>query len=180
MEKHIPKNWKLLIDENDIKNIVKNVAIKINDKFRNSDKETIIVCILKGGIYFYVDLTRELDFPHMIYFIEASSYKNGKKSENLKIIKPIEETKLKDKNIILVDELYDTGNTLSGIINYMVLKCNINKDNIYTCTLFVKDKETAKGMPDIYGKIIPNKWIIGYGLDHCSKYRNLKGLYECK
>lgn len=172
------KNWKLLLSEEKIQHYVQKCADFINENFYG--RKIVVVCILKGAIYFFVDLTRKLLVDHSCYFIESSSYHNEQlQSECCKIMGSIEPSKFVDREVILIDELFDNGLTLYQVKNAIHQKAYVSLDKIFTCTLFKKNKQTKYPDPNLFGVEIPNVWVVGYGLDDKQEKRNLTSLYAC-
>ena len=170
--------WKLVLTKPEIHNCVKDCANKINEKFKGQD--VVMVCILKGAAYFFVDLTRELAIPHSCYFIEATSYHNSQtQSATLSVMSSIEPKKFEGKQVILVDELFDNGQTMYEIKQAIHEKANVPLDMIYTCVAFKKNKETKYPQPDLFGVEVPNVWLVGYGLDDKQEKRNWTSLFAC-
>src|SRR5688572_5982260 len=114
-------NWKLILTEVQISEVNDSVAKQLNERLTKDylgKRGVVIASILKGAIYFTVDLTRKLIFPHSLYFIEASSYKNEQtQSEELELLSKIIPSKFENKIVILLDELYDNGLTLYQVKN---------------------------------------------------------------
>ena len=178
MTREHPANWKLLLREEQIQYRVKKCASVINKKFMG--KKITIVCILKGAVYFFVDLTRYLTVEHSCYFIESSSYHNSQtQSEVCSIMGSIEPKKFVNRDVILIDELFDNGLTLYQVKNAIHEKAEVPLDKIFTCTLFKKNKLTKYPEPDLYGIVIPNVWVVGYGLDDKQEKRNWTALIGC-
>lgn len=170
------KTWKLILDENQIRLANVKIANYINNKFHGEN--VIIVCILKGAVYFHVDLTRMLTIPHSQYFIEASSYHNSQtQSEQVELLSKIVPSKFKGKKVILIDELYDNGTTLHNLKEKISEIADVNMDDIFTCTIFKKNKKTTQPDPDLYGILVPNVWLVGYGLDDMQEKRNWPHLF---
>ena len=188
----LPKGSILILEEEYVDKCVEKCANILNKKFRDCENEVLLVCVLKGATYFYVDLSRKLEFIHSCYFMEASLYKNCQvQSENVEILTHIDPSKFFGKKIILVDELYDTGHTLTNIKQHILTHANVPVDDILTCTAFQKVKKNiigttgtigtigTMGVPDVCGMVLPDVWLIGYGLDDKQYFRNLKCLYAC-
>ena len=172
------QNWKLLITEKEINIINDYVADVINKKFVG--KNIVIASILKGAVYFTVDLTRRLTIPYSLYFLEASSYKNKQtQCEELELLSKIVPSKFEGKTVILIDELFDNGLTLHQVKNKLLSEVtSLKESDIFTCVLFKKDKETKYPSPDLIGfDILPNVWVVGYGLDDKQEKRGWKHLF---
>jgi len=176
-------NWKLLLTNDHIQQINKKLANILNSKFIGQD--VLIVCILKGAVYFFVDLTRLFNFSHSCYFIEASSYHNKQtQSETLEILSKIVPSKFAGKKVILLDELYDNGTTIQLVKEAIHTHALVPLDDIFTCTIFKKQKYSDgkpigqnDSQPDLCGIIVPDVWLVGYGLDDQQKKRNWPYVY---
>jgi len=158
---------KKIISKSEIKRKIKEIARKIEKDF--DGKEIIMLGLLKGSFIFLADLIREISFPIKCDFIKLSSYK-GKEKGKLKI-EFLNSLSLKGKNVIIVEDIVDTGNTLEEIIK------RIEKEKaavIKICALIVKKKKRkCKLKIDYCGFKIPDEFVVGYGLDFNEKYRNL-------
>ena len=159
----------LLISNNEIKNAIKLFADKINSNYQN--KEVIIIAILKGSVLFLRDLFEYLDFKNSIEYVDISSYKGKCRTEIVSLPFKIN---VKNKNILIIDDICDTGNTLSFITN--LIKRN-NPKSIRTSVLLKKNIQNTKFMPDDYLFSIPDKFVVGYGLDFNEKHRFLNQIY---
>ena len=176
-------DWRLILTEDQINQLNDYVANQINTKFQN--KSIVVTSILKGAVYFTVDLTRRLTIPHSLYFIEASSYK-GQTQDELELLSslgPVFDSKIipskfENKTVILIDELYDNGLTLHQVKNKLLEEVpSLKAEDIFTCVLFKKNKETKYPLPDLVGIQLPNVWLVGYGLDDQQTKRNWKNLF---
>lgn len=175
---NIDTKWKLIMDYQDINNAVDKCANYINNNFKN--KDVLIVCILKGAVYFFVDLTRKLIIPHSCYFIETTSYHDNQMQSKCNvdnIMGSINPSKFKNKHIILIDELFDNGQTIYNIKHAIHNTANVPLNMILTCVAFKKTKDTLYEKPDFYGSCVPNVWLVGYGLDDKQQKRNYKDLW---
>lgn len=173
----LPDSWRVILYQNEIERCIQRCADSLNVQYR--DKKVIVVGILKGTVFFYVDLVRKLEMPYSCYFIEATSYHNNQTSGSLTIMSSIEPSKFVGRHVILVDELYDNGHTLHEIRNAIVEKAHVPEEMIYTCTLFKKEKLTTYRPPDLYGIAVPDVWLVGYGLDDRQEKRGLTTLMAC-
>lgn len=170
------KQWKMIMTPDEIQFCVKKCADIINKRFAND--KIIVVGILKGCVYFFTDLTKQLILPQSWYFIDASSYYNSQtQSDKVTIIGSIEPSKFVDRQVVLIDELFDSGKTLNDIKRAIMEKAAVPPERIYTCTLFKKNIITKYPEPDLYGISVPNIWLVGYGLDDCQEKRNWTYLY---
>ena len=161
---------KLLISNNKLQSAIKLFANELNTHYEN--KEVIIIAILKGAVLFLQDLHDHLDFKNNIEYVDISSYK-GKKRGEIKSL-PFE-INIQNQNILIIDDICDTGNTLSYITDL------INKNNpksVRTSVLLKKKINNTIFIPDDYLFLIPNKFVVLYGLDFNNKYRFLKEIYS--
>lgn len=152
---------KILYSEKDIENIVNTIAKQIEKDY--NDKDFIMVGLLKGSVAFMVDLMRKVNLDFSIDFIVASSYGSGTVSSGrVNIQKDISQS---------VEDIIDSGNTLDFITKYLKAK---KAKSVKLCTLFNKpDRRVADIHIDYAGAVIPDEFIVGYGLDYDEKYRNL-------
>jgi len=136
----------------------------------------LVVGILKGCFMFMPDLVRQIDVPLEIDFARISSYGNSDSpSSDVRIIKDVE-VGIKGKDILVIDDIMDTGHTLVAFKEHLLKKDPLS---VKTCTLINKicRREKTSLNPDFCGFFIENGFIVGYGLDYAEKYRNLPGLY---
>ena len=160
-----------LIQEKELKARVKELGLEISNDYK--DKELLLVCILKGSIIFTADLSRYLNIATTEFeFIEVTSYGDSTTSSNhVKILKDVT-TSLLNKHILVVEDILDTGHTLSFIIKHLQ---NKKPASIKICTLLNKPerRQIDNINVDYCGFVVPNKFVVGYGLDIAQKYRNL-------
>lgn len=143
-------------------------------------KEVVICAILKGAVYFAVDISRALfskGLDHTMYFVEASSYVHQTQQEHVSLTREIVVDKFVDKHVLLVDELYDNGKTLHSV-KLLLLEKGIK--NITTCVMFRKKKKTEFPQPDYVGFDVEGDWLVGYGLDNEGKSRGAMALCQKK
>lgn len=158
-----------LLSKEDIANKVKELANEIETFF--GDEEIVVICILKGASVFTMDLIREIKNDVILDFMIVSSYGMQTKSSGIvKIIKDVD-VFVEGKNVLVVEDIIDTGLTLKYLKDYFERRgCKEFK----ICTLLDKaEKRTCDIMPDFVGFKIPNKFVVGYGIDCGEKYRNL-------
>lgn len=163
----------LLIDENTLNERINQIADQINNDFKG---ETItLICILKGSLYFYADLSRKINLDTELEFIRVSSY-DGEDSTGEIEFKLDLDNPVTNKNVIVVEDIIDTGNTLFYLLKY--LKSQKPK-SLKLCTLLDKEERRENKVDvDYVGFRIPNHFVIGYGLDLDQKYRNIPEI-EC-
>lgn len=176
LERHDPKGlvdgWKLLVTEEELVSTNERLGKYLSEKFAGQD--IVIATILKGAAYMFVDLTRQITIPHSVYFIEASSYKNGQtQGEEIELLSKIIPSKFEGKKVILIDELYDNGATMFKVkAKILETVPRLKDEDIFTCVMFKKEKKTTYPPPDIVGMSLPNVWVVGYGLDDHQEKRN--------
>ncbi len=165
---------KVLIDEQSIQDKVAKLAKKIEQDYEG--KELTLVCILKGSTVFTIDLARKMKKLVKLEFMQVSSYGSEKISAgkiNLKLDLP---DSLEGENILIVEDIIDTGRTLSYLIKHLQAK---NPESIKLCTLLDKPERREYDVKvDYVGFEIPDKFVVGYGLDYDEKYRNLPYIAE--
>ena len=160
---------KVLIDENELKAIVKRLGAEITADYE--DKNVLLIGILKGSVIFMADLMREIDVPCNIDFMAVSSYGNGTESSGrVKINKDLDND-IQGKDIIIIEDILDSGKTLYYIRDILSAR---KPSSIKICTLFDKpERREADIKADYVGSLVPNEFIVGYGLDYSEYYRNL-------
>ena len=161
---------RVLLTEEEVNKKISEVAAQINKDYEG--KEVHLICILKGGVFFTCELAKRLTIPVSLDFMSVSSYGSGTKSSGVvKIIKDLDEP-LEGKNVIIVEDIIDSGRTLAYLIK--VLKQR-NPKNIELCTLLDKPERRVKKQVQVKYTCftIPDEFVVGYGLDYDQKYRNL-------
>ena len=159
----------ILISQEKLENTVKSLAKQIEKDYNG--KEFIMVGLLKGSIVFMAELMTKINLDFTIDFMVASSYGGGTESSGkVKIVKDLSISP-KDKDILIVEDIVDSGNTLNFVISHLVSQ---GAASVRVCTL--GDKPSRRRVPltpDYCGAEIPDEFIVGYGLDYDEKYRNL-------
>lgn len=158
-----------LISEKELKDKVISIANEITKSYNGEAVKTI--CVLKGAVMFMVDLVKYIDLPVKFDFMDVSSYGNSTSSSgNIKILKDLDDP-IEGENILIVEDIIDSGRTLYYLIEYLKSK---NPKSIKLCTLFNKpDRREFDVSVDWIGFDIPDEFIVGYGLDYAQRYRNL-------
>ena len=159
----------ILVSENEIKVIVAHMADRINKDLNN--EPLLVVIILKGSTPFAMDLIRKLDMPVEIDFMQVSSYGKSTESNGFINVKRDLDQDVTGKNILIVEDIIDSGNTLYKI---KALFQERNAKTVRICTMLDKPSRRVVDVNvDYVGKEIPDEFAIGYGLDYCEQYRNL-------
>lgn len=159
----------VLVSEDEIKEKVAEIGKKITEDYRG--RELVIVGVLKGSVVFLADLMRAIDLPLSIDFMAVSSYGASASSTGaVKILKDLD-MPVEGKDVLIVEDILDSGMTLSYIMNLMVVK---KTASIRLCTLLDKpDRRRVPITPNYACFTIPNEFVVGYGLDYGELYRNL-------
>lgn len=163
---------KVLITKDEIGNIVKELGAKITNDF--DGEELVVVCILKGSSIFFSDLVRNIKLDVKFDFMVISSYGNGtSSSREVKIIKDLTED-ISGKNVLVVEDIIDSGRTLKSLSELLSTR---GPKTLKMVTMLDKpSRREVDMMADYVGKIIPDEFVIGYGLDYAQKYRNLEDI----
>ncbi len=168
------EKFKVLIDEQTLQNRIYELAKQIEKDYEG--KDLTLVCILKGSTIFTVDLAKKMNKKLKLEFMQVSSYGIEKVSSgkiNLKLDLP---DLLQGENLLIVEDIIDTGRTLSYLIKHLKQK---NPASIKICTLLDKPERREYDVKvDYVGFQIPDKFVIGYGLDDKEFYRNLPYIAE--
>jgi hypoxanthine phosphoribosyltransferase len=170
------KELELLIPESEIKKKVKELAEQISKDFEG--KEILAVGILKGSFIFLADLVRELKGKVFIDFMQVSSYHTEMESFGEVIFVKELTTDIKNKNVLIIDDIIDTGRTLKALVEALSLR---EPNILKTCVLLdKKDRREVDYDADYTGFIIPDKFVVGYGLDWSEEGRTLKDIFYVK
>lgn len=162
----------VLVSEEEAKEIVARLARELEADYASEDKNLVLVGILKGSVTFMTDLMRALTIPAYIDFMKVSSYGNSNVSSgNVNIILDLNRPNLHNEDLVIVEDIVDSGRTLKYLVNYLMIK---GARSVKTITLLNKpERREIDFTPDYIGKVIPNEFVIGYGLDYAEKYRTL-------
>ncbi len=159
----------VLFSVEQIEEMVKRIGRELSEDYKG--KNLLLVSVLKGSIVFMADLMRAVTIPARIDFMATSSYGSGTTSSgSVKIVKDLD-IPLMGYDIVLVEDILDSGKTLSSLLGILWSR---EPNSIKICTLFDKpERRDVDVSADYVGSQIPDKFIVGYGLDYDEKYRNL-------
>jgi len=159
----------ILITEAQIRQRTCELAQEISRDYEGQD--LLLICVLKGGVVFLVDLMRQLSVPHSVDFMATSSYGLATESTGVvRILKDLDDP-IEGRNVLIVEDIIDTGHTLNYLTRILRER---NPASLRICTLLNKSDRREVDIPiDYVGFNIPNKFVIGYGLDFAERYRNL-------
>ena len=162
----------ILIDEAQLQETVARIAKEIDEAYANVEGRLVLLGILKGSVVFMGDLMKKLSVPCEIDCMKVSSYGAGTvTSGSINIRLDLTRPDLNECDLLLVEDIIDSGNTLSYLVKYLELK---GAKSVRTCTLLDKpSRRKVDYVPDYSGKEIPDEFVIGYGLDYAEKYRDL-------
>ena len=170
-EFELKDNLEVVVAQKDIAALVKSLGHTINEDHEHIPENLVMLGVLKGAALFYSDLVREIERPVLFDFIEVSSYRNSTRPSDLRLIHG-NTTNLEGCHVIIVEDIIDTGQTMNLLLDELK---KFNPRSIKVCTLL--DKPSRREEPvDIHycGIRIPDVFVVGYGLDYCGHYRNLK------
>lgn len=171
-------NLKILLTPEQIQKRVKELANQITldySSIDNSIRRPVFICTLKGAVYFFADLTKNIKRPIMLDFAKLSSYKNGMVSGQMEMQSDIT-TDIEGRDVIIVEDIIDSGKTLAFFVDLLKKR---NPKSIKICAfLDKKERREVAIEADYVGFDIPCGFVVGYGLDYAEKYRELPYLAE--
>ena len=159
-----------LMDEKKVQGRVKELGKQITNDFKDT-KQLVVVGLLRGSVVFIADLIRKIDLEVSIDFMVVSSYgKSMESSRDVKILKDLEDP-ISGKDVLIVEDILDTGHTLNKVYNLLKLR---NPKSLHICTLLDKPERREVDISVSYiGFSIPDEFVVGYGIDYAEKHRNL-------
>lgn len=163
-------NISVYLTEEQLDKRIAEIGAEITERFRG--ESVYLVCILKGSIFFTTELAKRIELPMTIDFMSVSSYGASTKSSGVVNVKKDLEHSIEGENVIIVEDIVDSGNTLSRLMSIFESR---HPKTLTICTLLDKpDRRVVEGLQvDYTGFVIPDKFVVGYGLDYDQRYRNL-------
>ena len=159
----------MLISEAELDSKVSEIAGSIKKRYK--DEHILLVCVLKGSLYFLSDLSRKLGLNVQIDFIQASSYGSGKSSTGIVQIRKDLDVNIEGLNVIIIEDIVDTGITLNHLRELLNTR---RPKSLAVAALLSKTEARKIATPiEFVGFEIPNEFVVGYGLDYAESYRNL-------
>ena len=161
---------RILVSEEKIAEIEDRMAKKISEDY--ADKNLLLLCIIKGSVVFFSDLMRKITLPMEIDFMKVASYGKGTTSTgNVRILLDLHRDDFSNLDVLIVEDIIDSGRTLSTLVEYLKMKgCR----SVRTCTMLDKpSRREVPFQPDYAGVVIPDEFVVGFGLDYAEKYREL-------
>lgn len=160
---------KIIFTADEIRNKVNEIAQKLNDDYKG--EEVIFVSVLKGSLPFFADLVRAVNFPVTFDMVCASSYGASTESSGTLKIKLDSSVSYENKNVLIIEDILDTGNTLYNLIEHF---SDRKPKSMKLCCLLDKPSRRMRDInADYCGFEIPDEFVVGYGLDYAEKYREL-------
>jgi hypoxanthine phosphoribosyltransferase len=164
------------LKRDEIEKMVSDVAHRISSDYQ--DCELVLIGVLKGAFLFVADLVRHLTVPVKIDFIRVSSYGSDISSSGKIRLTQKAEIDIKDKHVLIVEDIIDTGLTLDYIIDYLK---SLEPESVRICTLLDKrERRMTEVRIDYAGFVVEKGFLVGYGLDHAENYRNFPEIYHLK
>lgn len=171
-------NFKVILTQEEIQKRVKELAEQITldySSIDNSIRRPVFICTLKGAVYFFADITKNIKRPIMLDFAKLSSYRNGTVSGKMEMQNDIT-TDIEGRDVIIVEDIIDSGKTLKFFVEHLKTK---NPKSIKICAFLDKHERREVDIEaDYVGFDIPCGFVVGYGLDYAEKYRELPYLAE--
>lgn len=161
----------ILISEEEIQRRVQEMADTVSERYRDSGEDLILICVLKGAVFFLTDFARALSIPSELEFMAVSSYGNATSSSGVvRILKDLDRD-IEGRDVVIVEDIIDSGLTLSWLMRNLKGR---HPRSLEVVTLLRKP-EVVKAKIDMLevGFDIPNEFVIGYGLDYAERYRGL-------
>lgn len=159
----------VLYNEEEIDARVKELAQELYQKY--GDEEVVFVCTLKGAVFFACDLLKKYSGDARLEFLRVSSYEGESSTGKINLKMPLNAEKINGKNVVIVEDIVDTGYTLEYITKYV---SDMHPKSLVTCTLLDKKARRVVEIDPTYsGFVIEDLFVVGYGLDYDQKYRNL-------
>ena len=163
-------NISVHLTEEQLNERIAEIGAAITEKFKG--ESVYLICILKGSIFFTTELAKRIQLPMTIDFMSVSSYGSQTESSGVVNIKKDLECSIEGENVIVVEDIIDSGNTLSKLLKVLQQR---NPKSLTVCTLL--DKPDRRVVDDVVvdytGFVVPDKFVVGYGLDFDQRFRNL-------
>jgi hypoxanthine phosphoribosyltransferase len=164
-----PLIGEILVQPDDLKQKVRDLGAQISADY--GERDLLLVCVLKGAVFFLADLMRHIDIPCEVDFMAVSSYGSETDSSGVvRILKDLDRP-IAGRDVLIVEDIVDSGLTLQYLMRNLGAR---DPASLEVCALLTKPERRKVELPTRYvGFEIPDKFAIGYGLDHAERYRNL-------
>lgn len=160
---------KVLVSQEEIETRCKELGKQISEDYRLTGETPLLVALLKGSVPFLAELVKHIDLDIQFDFMDVSSYQGTQSAGDVRIVKDLD-TSIKDKRILLVEDIVDTGRTLKKVTQLLMNKDA--KDVKVVALLDKPDRRVVDIEADYVGFKIPNEFVVGFGLDYDENYRN--------
>ncbi len=159
----------MLVQPDELQHRVRQLGAEISRDYESGD--LVLVCVLKGAVFFLSDLMRQIDIPCEVDFMAVASYGSATDSSGVvRILKDLD-TVIEGRDVLIVEDIVDSGLTLSYLLRNLQAR---GPRSLEVCALLTKPERRKVDLPARYiGFEIPDRFAIGYGLDHAERYRNL-------
>lgn len=161
----------VLITEEQLHNRIAEMADRLSETYADEDDDLILVCVLKGAVYFITDISRQMSIPTQLEFMAVSSYGNATSSSGVvRILKDLDRD-IHGRNVVIIEDVIDSGLTL----HWLIKNLKSRKPNSLRIVTLLRKPEAVKVDIDLFdvGFDIPNEFVVGYGLDYAERYRDI-------
>lgn len=174
-ETHPGDDLQVLISREDLDRRITELAAEISEDYRSSDR-LLCIGVLKGSVFFLVDLLKQVTVPLAVDFFQTSSYRGGKRPGEIRIVKDVDMS-VRDRDVLLIEDIVDTGHTLRTILALLDFR---GARSVKLCALLDKAAARQVEVPiDYRGFSIDDRFVVGFGLDYEERYRNLPYIAAC-
>ena len=172
MNKELNDILRVMISSEELDKITSDIAKQIDEDYKDNSNRIVLLSILKGSVVFMGELMRKLETPVEIEFMKVSSYGSGTATTgNINIHLDLQRKDINLCDVIIVEDIIDSGRTLSYLVEYLKRK---GVHSVKTCTLLDKpSRREVEFNADYIGVEVPDEFVVGYGLDYDEKYRTL-------
>ena len=160
---------KVLVSEEELQRRIAELGAQLSEDYEG--KDVICVCILRGAVHFFSDLVRHMTCMTELDFMSISSYGNGKRTSGIVRISKDLDNSITNRHVLIIEDIMDSGLTLNHLTN--ILKTRQPASLRIACLLDKPERRECAISPDYVGFVIPNEFVIGYGLDYMGHFRNL-------
>ena len=160
----------IVVQQDELAHRVRELAVQISADYAGSEQGVLIVGVLKGALFFIADLMRQLTVPCEVDFMAVSSYGSATQSSGVvRILKDLD-APLEGRDVLIVEDIVDSGLTLQYLMRNLKAR---GPASLEVCTLLAKPSRRSEAEVKYVGFEIPDRFVVGYGLDHNERYRNL-------
>ena len=162
------EEFKVLISQEEIQKRLYELAAQLDKEYEG--KEIVVLCVMRGGVFFTVDLTLKMKTKIKYEFMTISSYEGTESTGEIRLVQDLRES-IEGKDVLILEDIVDTGRSMSYLLEYLKTK---KPNSIKLCVLANKAERREVEVPiDYIGFEVPNKYIVGYGFDIDNQYRNI-------